>query len=200
MDQTSQTIQRPRGKTCCSLLAALTFPLFLLLALPAALRSQESAPSADVPANKVLVRRYLGDVLSLGRLDLLDQLLSPDFVDSTPGAPQERGPDVVRAAQQRAREIFPNVEYKVDDLIAEGDKVVARYTVRATSRGRGGSPGRPIEVTGVTIFRIAGGKIREIWVVNDQIEMFLQLGYTLEPPNQQAPPAPPAPADQPAHP
>jgi predicted ester cyclase len=173
-----------------SLRSALALSI-LLLALPAAVRSQdkpqESPPSsdrsADLTANKELVRRYLGDVMSAGRLDLLDQLLSPDFEDSTPGAPKDvRGPDLVRAAQQRAREIFPQVEYKVDDLIAEGDKVVARYTVRATSRGSGSSPGRPIEVTGVTIFRIAESKIREIWIVNDQIEMFLQLGYTLEPP------------------
>ena len=87
----------------------------------------------------------------------------------------------------------------MDDLIAEGDKVVARYTVRATSRGSESSPGRPIEVTGVTIFRIAEGKIREMWIVNDQVEMFLQLGYTLEPPQQQEPP-PPAPGDRPSSP
>ena len=64
------------------------------------------------------------------------------------------------------------------------DKVVARYTVRATSRGSGSAPGRPIEVTGMTLFRIADGRIRETWIVNDQIEMFLQLGYSLEPPRQ----------------
>lgn len=162
-----------------------------LLALPLAVQSQdkppenpaEADPAAGSSANKALVRRYLGEVLSAGRLDQLDQLLAADFVDSTPGAPKDvRGPEVVRAAQQRAREIFPEVEYKVEDLIAEGDKVVARYTVRATSRGSESSPGRPIEVTGVTIFRIAGGKIGEAWIVNDQIEMFLQLGYTLQPP------------------
>lgn len=179
-----------------SLRTALALSAFLL-ALP--VRSQDTPqevapptspsaePSAQLSSNKELVRRYLGDVLSAGRLDVLDQLLSPDFEDSTPGAPQERGPGVIRAAQQRAREIFPEVEYKVDDLIAEGDKVVARYTVRATSRTTGSSPGRPIEVTGVTIFRIADGKIRETWIVNDQIEMFLQLGYTLKPPGDQQP-------------
>ena len=153
------------------------FLFLVLLALPLAVRSQ------DMSANKALVRRYLDEVLSAGRLDQLDQLLAADFVDSTPGAPKDvRGPEVVRAAQQRGREIFPKVEYKVEDLIAEGDKVVARYTVRATSHGSDSSPGRPIEVTGVTIFRIADGKIREAWIVNDQIEMFLQLGYTLQPP------------------
>lgn len=165
-----------------------------LLALPAAVRSQDQPQEDPLEANRALVRRYFSEALSAGRLDLLDQLLSPDFVDSTPGAPRDvRGPDVVRAAQQRAREIFPEVEYKVDDLIAEGDKVVARYTVRATSRGGDSSPGRPIEVTGITIFRIADGKIREIWIVNDQVEMFLQLGYTLEPPKQQEASPPPAP-------
>jgi predicted ester cyclase len=152
-----------------------------LLALPPVVHSQTSPPPED--ANKALVRRYLAEVLSAGRLDQLDQLLAADFVDSTPGAPQDvRGPEVVRGAQQRAREIFPQVEYVVDDLIAERDKVVARYTVRATSKGSESAPGRPIEVTGITIFRIADGKIRETWIVNDQIEMFLQLGYTLQPP------------------
>jgi predicted ester cyclase len=159
----------------------------LLLALPPAVLSQdkpqEKPPESPIEANKALVRRYLSDVLSLGRLDLLDQLLGADFVDSTPGAPKDvRGPEVIRAAQQRAREIFPVVEYQVEDLIAEGDKVVARYAVRATSKGSGSAPGRPIEVTGVTIFRIGEGKIREAWIVNDQIDMFLQLGYTLQPP------------------
>ncbi len=181
-----------------SLQAALALSL-LLLAVPVAVRSQDKPQDTPMEANRALVRRYLAEVLSAGKLDLLDQLLAADFVDSTPGAPKDvRGPEVIRAAQQRAREIFPEVEYKVDDLIAEGDKVVARYTVRATSRGSGSAPGRPIEVTGITIFRIADGKIREAWIVNDQIEMFLQLGYTLQPPQQQKAPPAPAPGDQPA--
>jgi len=166
--------------------AALALAVFLI-ALPAAVRSEDKPQpdplEANRSANKALVRRYLSDVLGAGHLDLLDQLLAPDFVDSSAGAPKDvHGPEVIRAAQQRARDIFPEVEYKVDDLIAEGDKVVARYTVRATSRGSESSPGKPIEVTGITVFRIADGKIREAWIVNDQIEMFLQLGYTLQPP------------------
>lgn len=171
----------------------------LLLAVPAAVRPQDKPQDDPLEPNKALVRRYLSEVLSAGRLDLLDQLLAADFVDSTPGAPKDvRGPEVIRAAQQRAREIFPQVEYKLEDLISEGDKVVARYTVRANSRGSGSSPGRPVEVTGITIFRIADGKIHETWIVNDQIEMFLQLGYTLQPPQQQEAPPVPAPGDRPA--
>lgn len=160
-----------------------TLALCLFLSLPAA--AQEKPAAAPLEANKALVRRYLAEVLSAGRLDQLEQFLAPDFVDSTPGAPRDvRGPELVRSAQQNARELFPEVEYKVDDLIAEGDKVVARYTVRATSKATETAPGRPIEVTGITVFRIADGKIRETWIVNDQVEMFLQLGYTLQPPQQ----------------
>ncbi|HBL27092.1 MAG TPA: ester cyclase [Acidobacteria bacterium] len=161
----------------------------LLLALPAALPAQDAPIATDpvaadpIAANKALVRRYLIEILTAGHLDRLEELVGPDFLDSTPGAPQDRrGPDVVRTAQQRAREIFPEIEYQIDDLVAEKDKVAALYTVRATSRGSGSSPGRPIKVTGISLFRIDEGKIRELWTVNDQIEMFVQLGYTLQPP------------------
>jgi ketosteroid isomerase-like protein len=171
--------------------AAWVLSMFLL-APPAAAQPPGESPAppsqvaaADpIEANKDLVRRYLSEVLSAGKLDVLDQLLAPDFVDSTPGAPKDvRGPEVIRAAQARARKIFPEVSYTVEDLIAEGDRVAARYTVRATGRSDSG-PGPKVEVTGITIFRIADGKIREAWIINDQIEMFLQLGYSLQPPQQ----------------
>jgi predicted ester cyclase len=155
-----------------------------LLSLPAL----AEPPAADRPidpaaANKALVRRYLTDVLSAGHLEILDQILAADFVDSTPGADQSvRGPEVIRRSQQKARAIFPEVSYDVDDLIAEGDKVVARYTVRARTADTD-QPGRAVEVTGITIFRIAEGRIREAWIINDQIELFKQLGYTLQPPH-----------------
>ena len=156
---------------------------FLLLATPAL--AQEPAPVAvSAPeANRALVRRYIDEVLSAGKLDLLDELLAPDFADRTPGAPADsRGPGVIREAQQRMRGVFPQVQYTVEDLITEGDKVVARYTVRAATREAEGSPSRNVEITGITIFRIADGKIREAWIINDQIEMFRQLGFTLHPP------------------
>lgn len=167
----------------------------LLLALPAS--GQE--PPSGVAANKALVQRYISEILAGGRLDLLEDLVSSDFVDRTPGAPAgSRGPEVIRESQARARELFQDIHYSIDDLIAEGDRVVARYTVKATRKtGDGAEGGRPIRVTGVTIFHIADGKIRETWIVNDQIELFRQLGYTLTPPRQEPPPKaqPPAPPE-----
>ena len=109
-------------------------------------------------------------------------MVGPDFVDRTPGSPGNvHGPDAIRASQRRARELFEDIRYTVEDLFAEGDRVAARYTVRATRKGAGGG-GKPVEVTGITLFRIAAGKIREAWIVNDQIELFRQLGFTLQPP------------------
>jgi steroid delta-isomerase-like uncharacterized protein len=166
-----------------------SLPILLSLLGTAAQAEPPAKPAAPAAvldaraANKELVRRYIDEVLSAGHLDALDQLLAPDFEDSTPGAAKDlHGPDVIRRAQTKARMIFPEVQYTVDDLIAEGDRVAARYTVKARSQGTEGSPGKPIEVTGITIFRIADGKIREAWIINDQIEMFQQLGYTLQPP------------------
>ena len=174
--------------------------LLLLLLLPGVARAAEPAAGTDakIDFNRALVRRYIDEVLSAGRLEVLDELVAADFADRTPGAPEDqKGPGVIRDAQQRAREIFPQVRYTIDDLIAEGDKVVARYTVQAATQETESAPSRKVEITGITIFRIAAGKIQEAWIINDQIEMFRQLGFTIEPPQQATPPQP-APADQPA--
>jgi predicted ester cyclase len=160
-----------------------------LLLLAAPLPAQE--PAARHAANRALVQRYLEEVLSRGRLDHLDQMVAPGYVDSSTGAGDaERGPALVRAAQGRVRSLFSDISYNVDQLIAEGDKVVARYTVRATYRPqdpetRAQAPsavGKEAMVAGITIFRIAGDRIAESWTINDQLAMFEQLGFTLEPP------------------
>jgi predicted ester cyclase len=162
--------------------------LLLVCAVPAF--SQEAAPPVTPPAapdsvasNKELVKRYLSEVLSANKLDKLDEMLAPDFVDNTPGlVTGDAGPAVIRKAQERIRALFPTVEYVVDDLIAEGDKVVARYTVNALTKEEEGAPAQRVRITGMTIFRVSGGKIRETWIINDQVELYRQLGFTLQPP------------------
>jgi predicted ester cyclase len=149
--------------------------------------------AAPVAANKELVKRYLSEVLSANRLDRLDEMLAPDFTDSTPGLlTGKAGPVVIREAQERIRAIFPTVEYVVDDLIGEGDKVVARYTVKAVTKEAEGAPAQKVRITGMTIFRVSGGKIHETWIINDQVELYRQLGFTLQPP-EETPAGPPAP-------
>jgi predicted ester cyclase len=166
----------------------------VLLLLLAATAGAQEAPSSTRPdpvaANKALVNRYIDEVLSANRLDKLDELLTADFVDNTPGlATGEAGPAVIRNAQQRIRTLFPTVEYTIDDLIGEGDKVVARYTVRAATKEAEGVPVQKVRITGMTIFRIASGKIAETWIINDQVELYRQLGFTLQPPEEKPAPA-----------
>lgn len=158
----------------------------LLLLLPAAAFAQPAPDSLQ--ANKDLVRRYVEEVLSANRLEKLDEMLGPDFMDSTPGAKvKETGPDIIRAAQARIRAVFPTVEYRIEDLVAEGDKVLARYTVKASTREEEGTPAQKVEIAGMTLFRIADGKIREVWILNDQVELYRQLGFTIQPPDSSKP-------------
>lgn len=170
-------------------------PLLLVCAIP--VLSQEAAVPAAVPAtdpvaaNKELVKRYIADVLSANKVDKLDEMLGPDFTDNTPGLlTGETGPVVIRKAQERIRAVFPTVEYVIEDLIGEGDKVVARYTVNASTKAEEGTPAHKVRITGMTIFRVSGGRIRETWIINDQVELYRQLGFTLQPPEQSQPGAP----------
>ena len=162
-------------------------PLLLLVAASAAAQSPQAPAAAPAPnpieANKALIRRYIEEVLSANRMEKLDEMLGPDFTDSTPGAlGSETGPDIIRAAQGRIRALFPTVQYQIDDLVAEGDKVAARYTVRAATKEEEGIPSQKVEITGMTLFRVADGKIREVWIINDQMELYRQLGFTIQPP------------------
>jgi ketosteroid isomerase-like protein len=169
----------------------------LLLGTPLPAAGQEAAPAgpeAGLDANKTLVRRYFA-LLSEGDLAKLDAVFAPDFLDRTPGNPNPtRGPGAIRETQTRARELFTDISYLVDDLLAEGDHVAARYTVRARHR----PTTRFIQVTGASFFRIAGGRIKEGWIINDQIELFRQLGYTLTPPQGNLPSPAPAPTPTPS--
>jgi predicted ester cyclase len=167
--------------------------LLFLSGLLAALPLLGQGPAADSPeANKEIVRRYLV-MLSGGSLENLEKLVGPDFIDRTPGSGNTPGPAAIRDSQRRARELFDDIRYTVDDMVAERDRVVARYTVRAIRKGAGGNS-KPVQVIGITFFRVSEGQIRDAWIVNDQIELFRQLGYTLRPPQEEAPkPASPPP-------
>jgi predicted ester cyclase len=172
-------------------------PAVLLLALALPGRAQEAppAPADPLAGNKAVVRRYIEEVLSGGDLKVLDQLVAPDYVDSSPSAEAGHGPEAIRAAQARVRALFRDIHYRIDQLIAEGDKVVARYTVQAIRQEDkevdAGDAGREIGISGMTIFRMAGGRIAETWTINDQLTMFRQLGYVLTPPKEQKPAAQP---------
>lgn len=116
-------------------------------------------------ANKVLVRR-LYVAFDTGGVDLLDDVVAPDFVDHDPLPGQGPGLTGLKQAVGLFRAAVPDGEVRVEDVLAEGDKVVAHVTVRGTHRGEflGVQPtGRAVTAEGVEIFRIAHGKVAEGW-------------------------------------
>jgi steroid delta-isomerase-like uncharacterized protein len=126
--------------------------------------------------NKALVQRFFEEVINQRNLAALDQFAHPGGVNHTvpPGMPQESNQFLGQYLNA-----FPDVKATVEDLMADGDKVVARVSYRGTHQGafRGIPPtGKQIAVTGINIFRIADGKLVEHWGLTDRLAVLQQLG------------------------
>ena len=129
--------------------------------------------------NQALVRRLMEEDISRGDETAADAIIHPDFVDHTNPPGMQHGIEGHRAIVRLFRSVFPDLEWRIDDLIAEGDKVVARTTMRGTHQGGffGIPPtGKRVEMTGVHIMRIADGRIIEHWGSNDDLGLMRQLG------------------------
>ena len=134
-----------------------------------------------VEENKAIARSIFEDGLNRGDVDTIANLTAPDFVDHDihvqTGVPG--GPEDMRAALIAIRRGFPDIHVTVEDLIAEGEKVVVRNTWRGTHRGEfNGIPatGQRVEITGIVIWRIANGLIAERWATIDTLTLLRQLG------------------------
>lgn len=118
-----------------------------------------------IEANKALLHLLFEEALQRGSLALIDEIFAADFVDhSTPD--QQAGHDGVKDYFVAVRTGFPDIRVRIDDMIAEGDKVVVRTTWRGTHSGiyEGVAPtGRAVTRTLIQIFRIVDGKIMEEW-------------------------------------
>ena len=134
-------------------------------------------------ANKELSRRFT-DLFSTGDPASAEEILSSDVVVHGTSADGEvRGLDQLLEFVAAYRRAFPDAHSSVEDQIAEGDKVVTRWRARGTHRGDFGempATGREIDVNGITIERIADGRIAEVWVVRDWLGLLRQLGVVPE--------------------
>ena len=137
--------------------------------------------SMSAQQNKALARRFMDEVWNKGNLNFIDEVTDPNFVSHDPAGPEDMGGGVEGAKQfvEMYRNAFPDTQMSVEDVIAEGDKVVTRWTVRATHQGElmGIPPsGNRVELTGISIDRIEGGKFVETWSNYDALGMMQQLG------------------------
>ena len=126
-------------------------------------------------ANKAVVRRFVAEVWNAGDLAAAGELVHPAY--AVEGV--ERGPAFVRRNVAAYRGAFPDLEAVVEQLVAEGDWVAARLTLRGTHLGPlGGIPpsGRRAEMREMAFWRVEGGRLRAIWSVGDALGLRVQLG------------------------
>ena len=136
--------------------------------------------SDSVHDNKTITRRVIEEVISKGRFDLIDEVISQDFITHGPGLPEEglRGPSGYRRWLEELRLAFPDIEIRVEDQIAEEDKVVCRVTARAThSAEYMGIPatGRTFLISGIVIYQLHNGKLARYWLEQDNLSLVTQL-------------------------
>jgi predicted ester cyclase len=117
--------------------------------------------------NKDVIRRLLAEV-DRGNLEVVDTYYAADYVDRTPSPIRglAAGREGVRQAFALFHRAFPDTRHTIEDLVAEGDRVVARISARGTHTGElfGHAPtGRVVTLVGITIYRLAHGQIVERW-------------------------------------
>jgi len=166
------TLHRSRTSFLAAVVA-IVLTLFAPIAIHA-VRAQDGASNSLVEANKALALQYHHDIFEQGNLAVADEILAPDFVWHYPAdQPFAVGPEAVKQQATALRAFYPNLlTWTDDDVIAEGNRVVIRWTMRGRAQAHGEAWSAPMTVvTGIDIFRVANGQLAELW------QNFEELGY-----------------------
>ena len=128
--------------------------------------------------NKTIVRRF-EELFNEKQVDRADEFVAPDYIDH--GALPGQAPGLDGAKQKWAMYIaaIPDLRVPIEDMVAEGDKVVVRWTAEGTQRGEllGIPPtGKRLRFSGISIYRLAEGKVAEVWEQFDRLGLMQQHG------------------------
>jgi steroid delta-isomerase-like uncharacterized protein len=130
-------------------------------------------------STKAIMRRFW-NVWEQGNIDLLEELLAPEYINHTLATPDlPPGPEGVKEVVSMFRSAMPDLRVVIEDMIAEGDKVATRYALEGTHRGElfGVPPtAKHLSIKSMTVERVSEGKIVEHWRVTDELDMMRQLG------------------------
>jgi steroid delta-isomerase-like uncharacterized protein len=129
--------------------------------------------------NKRQIERLFDEVLNRGKLEFLYELIPEDYVDHSPVPGQEPGATGVRKKIEAMRAAFPDLQFYLEDIIAQDRMVAARYHWQGTQSGEFmGMPasGRKVDVKGMDFYRLKDGKLVEHWDSIDQLGLLTQLG------------------------
>jgi steroid delta-isomerase-like uncharacterized protein len=134
--------------------------------------------------NKAIVRRLFEELWNKGNLSLADELFAPNYEHHDASTLDfGRGPESEKKRATLYRTAFPDIQLTMEEVIAEGEIVMTRWSCRGTHKGdlSGIAPtGKRINISGVTIARLANGKMAESWVNWDALGLMQQLGVLPE--------------------
>jgi steroid delta-isomerase-like uncharacterized protein len=127
-----------------------------------------------------IVTRYFEEVWNEGKVDVLDEIMSPDYINHSPSLPDPRpGPADLKPIVWAMRDGIADLHYEILDMVATADKVAVHLRVTGTHTGSlFGIPatGRQIDVHQMQIEWIRGGKIWQHWRITDELRLMRQLG------------------------
>src|SRR5579859_763529 len=132
--------------------------------------------------NKAIIRRIIEEGFNQGNLATFDELYASNFVHHDPSNPTTQNRDDYKQWAAEYRNAFPDYRLTIDDLFAEGNEVVTRWSFRGTHTGTIVNPmhipatGKPVTISGITIARLAGNQVVEDWHLADIMGFMQQLG------------------------
>lgn len=129
--------------------------------------------------------RMVLEIWNAGKLELVDEVYSPDYVRHTVDVLDDIvGTDAFKEYVTSVRTTYPDFNLTIDEQIKSGDTFAVRWTVTATNTGPGDFPptGKKVKFSGASISKVAEGKIIEEWLYYNQAAILTQLGYTITPP------------------
>jgi len=134
--------------------------------------------------NKAMARRFYEEVINRKKLDTMDELCDPEIVDHNALPGQRPGREGLKDSFGQFLSGFPDLRATVHELIAEGDFIVARFTLEGTHTAQlmGAAPtGRKVAFRGIDMVRIRNGRAVEVWHEGNDLEILMQLG--VQPPS-----------------
>jgi steroid delta-isomerase-like uncharacterized protein len=135
-------------------------------------------------ANKNVVRRLFEEVWNKGNLPVADELFAQNYSHHDSSTPEfGRGPESEKKRATLYRTAFPDVRLMIEDIIAEGETVTARWSCKGTHKGDLGGiapTGKQFNISGISVARFTNGKMVEAWVNWDALGLMRQLGVVAE--------------------
>jgi steroid delta-isomerase-like uncharacterized protein len=129
--------------------------------------------------NKQLLRRFFEELFNRGDLRVADEIVSATYINHNPVPGETPGREGLKAYVSNLRIAFPDIRFTIEDLLADEDKVITRWSARGTHKGEfAGIPatGRSGYITAINIHRIQDGQIQEGWLNWDALGLMQQLG------------------------